>query len=346
MHPLYGVKNWLAVFAIGGLLGGMRELGDLNGEAHKVGLTITEFLAVDHPATSFAKFSLWLNVGIASVIYWTLFTKNLKFRLIASSLLISYWPMTALLGIAFPFEGLGGVLALSIFPWAISCGVWVTYLNRSKRVRVTFENEILVEFLEGVLIPASEPSKNRVRSKPQNKYALSADQRDASDIPIAVPQLRHRPTTADANPEAGIEDAIWAAAMKEIEDGSRRPGLWAKCYSEANGQESGAKAAYIRVRFEELKQEQLGRQESSRQDESEAALRHATAKANDAKNIDALNEAIARGDVEAVKELLLTGVNVKQRDWFGLSPWACAHSHERIEIIALLESSLAVRGDA
>jgi hypothetical protein len=28
-HPLYGVKNWLAVFAFGVLLGGLRELGSL-----------------------------------------------------------------------------------------------------------------------------------------------------------------------------------------------------------------------------------------------------------------------------------------------------------------------------
>ena len=80
-HPLYGVKNWLAVFAFGVLLGGLRELGSLNGEAHKAGLTITELLAIDHPAISFAKISLWLNAGIVAVIYWALLTKNPRFRL-------------------------------------------------------------------------------------------------------------------------------------------------------------------------------------------------------------------------------------------------------------------------
>ena len=34
-HPLYGVKNWLAVFALGVLLGGLLGLGSLNSEAHK-----------------------------------------------------------------------------------------------------------------------------------------------------------------------------------------------------------------------------------------------------------------------------------------------------------------------
>lgn len=145
IHPLYGVKNWLIVFAIGPILGGLLDLGALSGEAHKAGLTIWELLANESPVISFFLISLWIRAGLVSVIYWALFEKHPNFRLIASSLLLASGPITVLVGAIYPFDGLGQVLAVSLFPWVISCGIWVTYLNRSKRVRVTFDNEILVE---------------------------------------------------------------------------------------------------------------------------------------------------------------------------------------------------------
>ena len=141
-HPLYGVKSWLIVFAVGLLLGVLRELGSLNIEAHNAGLTITQLLAIDHPAIHFAKISLWLNAGFVVVIYWALLSKSPHFRLIASSLLILSWPISALTGLVSPFVGIGTALGMSLIPWMVSCAVWVTYLNRSHRVRVTFEQMI------------------------------------------------------------------------------------------------------------------------------------------------------------------------------------------------------------
>lgn len=256
-HPLYGIKNWLAVFAFGVLLGGLRELGSLNGEAHKAGLTITELLAIDHPAISFAKLSLWINVGIVSVIYWALLTKNLKFRLIASSLLLASWPMGALLGVAYPFEGLGEALGLSLFPWAISCGVWVTYLNRSKRVRVTFENEVLVESSEDLIIQASQPSAKSARFEHQNTHVSASLRQQVSQMPTVAPRSNQNSTTADASPRADLEETMWATALQEVEGSARKQGLWAKSFAECNGDEAAAKAAYLRERVSRLKEEAL-----------------------------------------------------------------------------------------
>lgn len=45
----------------------------------------------------------------------------------------------------------------------------------------------------------------------------------------------------------------WASAMAEVEDAQRRDaGLWAKCFAEADGDDSRAKAAYIKVRAAQL----------------------------------------------------------------------------------------------
>lgn len=40
----------------------------------------------------------------------------------------------------------------------------------------------------------------------------------------------------------------WANAMREVDSSDREPGLWAKCFAEADGDEAKAKAAYIRQR--------------------------------------------------------------------------------------------------
>jgi hypothetical protein len=41
-----------------------------------------------------------------------------------------------------------------------------------------------------------------------------------------------------------MEDT-WERALREVESSERRPGLWARCFAEAGGDESKAKAAYI-----------------------------------------------------------------------------------------------------
>lgn len=277
-HPLYGVKNWLAVFAFGVLISALRELGSLNAEAHKAGLTITELLAIDHPAISFAKLSLWLNAGIVSVIYWTLLTKHPKFRLIASGLLLASWPMGALIGVVYPFDGLGEALALSILPWLISCGVWVTYLNRSKRVRVTFENEILIEPSENQGVPSHEPLPSGSGTELQTIATPLAPRRESLAMPIAVPPEHLSPTPAAPSTSAEPEEALWAAALQEVEGSSRKQGLWAKSYASSNGNEAAAKAAYLRERVQQLAQEATVQEAEERAIRERAATAAAQAK--------------------------------------------------------------------
>jgi hypothetical protein len=298
-HPLYGVKNWLAVFAFGVLIGGVRELGSLNVEAHKAGLTITELLAIDDPAISFVKISLWLNVGIVSIIYWALLTKNPKFRLIASSLLLASWPMAALIGVVYPFDGLGEALAFSIFPWAISCAVWVTYLNRSKRVRVTFENEILIGPSESRVVPSHDSYPSGARTEPQTIATPLATRQDSSAMPIASSPENQRPITTAAPMSADTEEAFWAAALQEVEGSGRKQGLWAKAYASSNGNEAAAKAAYLRDRVQQLVHESIVREAEERTNRERAAAATATARANELQ--------LAAENIEKLKMLYVSG---------------------------------------
>ncbi len=48
------------------------------------------------------------------------------------------------------------------------------------------------------------------------------------------------------------EEDLWAEALAEFESASRRPGLWAKAFAEAGGNESIAKSIYLRERAHQL----------------------------------------------------------------------------------------------
>lgn len=47
------------------------------------------------------------------------------------------------------------------------------------------------------------------------------------------------------------EESVWATALSEFE-GNRRPGIWAKSFSEAHGDESVAKAIYLKTRATQI----------------------------------------------------------------------------------------------
>lgn len=65
------------------------------------------------------------------------------------------------------------------------------------------------------------------------------------------------------------EESLWAEALAEFEGESRRPGLWAQAIAESSGNESGAKARYLRARYDQLYQE---RKKSAQAREREAYL--------------------------------------------------------------------------
>jgi hypothetical protein len=61
------------------------------------------------------------------------------------------------------------------------------------------------------------------------------------------------------SPESTSDEDYWAVAMAEVEGAQRRPGLWAKAFAEAQGNEDAAKANYIKWRVVQLKDEEAKR---------------------------------------------------------------------------------------
>ena len=296
-HPLYGVKNWLAVFAFGILFAGLRELVAVNGAAYKAGMTLQQLLTIDHPAIAFTKLALTLDVLSVAIIYWLLFTKNRNFRQVSSAVLFFGWPLAALFGALKPFDGFGNVLGLSLFPWLLSCGVWVTYLQRSRRVRITFEqcvpsDEVRSEVARTQSGPmpttsvgeaptnsqqsisaAAQPSSSSERSKPERTRESTAPRTSVSQATQSPDRAREIAKTAQ--PMQGVpSEQFWSVAIAEFEGPSRRPGLWARVFSEAQGNEAIAKANYLRYRAEELHDQHSVHLEQERRN-AEAAQRAA-----------------------------------------------------------------------
>ena len=62
------------------------------------------------------------------------------------------------------------------------------------------------------------------------------------------------------------EEMLYAEAMREIEQGIRRDGLWGKALAESDGDEKKARGQYLKLRVQSLKDElEIERLESERQ---------------------------------------------------------------------------------
>jgi hypothetical protein len=67
------------------------------------------------------------------------------------------------------------------------------------------------------------------------------------------------------------EEDHWAIALAELENGQRRPGIWARAFAEAEGDETKAKVAYLKVRAQQLSElaEQILREQQAAQQDAE-----------------------------------------------------------------------------
>lgn len=95
----------------------------------------------------------------------------------------------------------------------------------------------------------------------------------AAKSSVEAPRLEPRSSVASNTPlpaqhtrASEPTEEFWATALSEFEGTSRRPGLWARVFAEAQGIEAVAKAAYLRDRASELAYEyQLRFAEQERQ---------------------------------------------------------------------------------
>lgn len=141
-NDLYGVGGWLVVFMVGILLGLLRNIGVL-----AVVISPSELLAIEHRVMmKFIIIAYSTHVLSVVIILWLLFSKKTYFRVTATSVLLSVWPVTTIIGATSSSPEVREVVGYEngflseLLIWAITCAVWVPYLQRSKRVRVTYEH--------------------------------------------------------------------------------------------------------------------------------------------------------------------------------------------------------------
>lgn len=248
-HRLYGIRGWLIVFALGLLFGLLRELATVNAEALDAGTTMGQFFSLDHPIATFVKTALGLQALIVAAVYCLLLGKHPRFRNVTSAQLLGSWPAVALLGAFNPFPGLAHSLTVAFFSWAISCAVWVTYLQRSKRVRVTFENCLASDEAAEVHQASSSKHREPIRA-PMPSSGAPATRVVPSDRPMDPTEQTHSMTLTP-------EEDFWSIAAAEVDGPSRRVGLWAKAFAEAQANEALAKAHYLKWRVAQLRSDDV-----------------------------------------------------------------------------------------
>ena len=74
--------------------------------------------------------------------------------------------------------------------------------------------------------------------------------RDLKNMPLATTT-----TNLSKNDSPEEMELVWEIVADEFESTSKKKGLYARCFSETNGDELKAKALYYKIRFEELIQE-------------------------------------------------------------------------------------------
>lgn len=138
-HPLYGVKGWLLLLAAGPGIGLALLLFEMAGLLTVENVRLGVVLRSHAPEVFYAKVVLTFLMLQATIWYWALLSRNVRFRWIATILYLSTWPVAVLLGLWFPFSSIGDLLGGTFLPWLVTCVLWIAYLHRSERVRVTFE---------------------------------------------------------------------------------------------------------------------------------------------------------------------------------------------------------------
>jgi hypothetical protein len=167
--------------------------------------------------------------------------KSPNFRIAAISLMLVPWPVLA----AIYYNSVPETLILGGSAiWLLTIVIWVTYLQRSRRVRVTFEHCIVGEPPEGRAEPGHISQHFAANG--------AAGQRAAAGVMTQKFDVINSGCD-NANPTDGdpAEDC-WAQALQEYESDRKKPGLWARAYAEAEGDEAASKAHYLKLRATQL----------------------------------------------------------------------------------------------
>lgn len=249
-HSLYGRGGWLLL-----LVAGMTVLGPILGAGRiyaDIALSENQYPAL----TSMTqwrtfRFVIWSSfIAAATLSFYGGFglLRGNDWSVVKRALAILWLSgpiATLILGVLIPLAIFDSAQSVdSGVIWAlvgsvISATIWSAYLFNSRRVRVTFEHSILDELSidEHKFGEETTPSRSlHIQNRPEREIQLPID---------------HQP----AKTNSCVAEEFWARAIGEYENGNRRPGLWARVFSDAQGNEAVAKANYLKFRAEEFSKE-------------------------------------------------------------------------------------------
>jgi hypothetical protein len=110
----------------------------------------------------------------------------------------------------------------------------------------------VVGFIYGFLSPIINTSKKQEIAELDHSISIQSAINSKADL-MTDPQEKHISNLEMKNMPVGLDDeTIWAMALEELESKNRKLGIWAKAFSESNGDENQAKAMYLRIRFDEI----------------------------------------------------------------------------------------------
>lgn len=95
-----------------------------------------------------------------------------------------------------------------------------------------------------------------------------AHDRENANLMGLAPKSQNQ-STSEVNLES--DEALWEDAMNEVDSHLRRPGLWAKCFAQADGIEAAARARYMATRVTQVKAEREASLRSEQVAEARAA---------------------------------------------------------------------------
>ena len=145
------------------------------------------------------------------------------------------------------------------------------YLYCNKQINESTENQTnqIHQDLNAITQPATLSNTNKPSNeiKMEDAYQNTLPTRSVSAIELNF-------TIANQNaPKPSIDsDVIWAEIYKEFESEERNLGLWARLFSQHEGNETKAKAEYLKIRFDS-KLEELKKAASSSQNDAKIFAR-------------------------------------------------------------------------
>ncbi len=209
-HHLYGIKNWLAVFAL--LIIGRAVLSwqQITAAAHRIGTSLPDLFSTAGPLVEFLRNALILDTAVAGIILYTLFTKAPAFRIASTVALAASIPIAFFLSYLSKSEEVASEMGRQLVPMLMSTLIWCLYLNLSRRVRVTCES--------------SDVDDGNGKTKTQFKAVVG--------------------------PDLIGQEALYAKHALAYHSEARDIGLYTRLFVELDGNEEATRLAYIKCQVD------------------------------------------------------------------------------------------------